>query len=234
MQTFVMRLLFLLLFILSSITASAQQFTYPQVQQSGKTIAAFVPTGWMVLDKAQGDLNTDKLPDIALILQHKDSVTYINADFDTVKSQPRILVILFKNAAGTWQLAQQSNTFILAHDIPTMEDPYQSIKIEHGLLEISFQLFANMGGWDVTNGDYKFRYRDGNFILIGAENYTYNRANGQSESYSYNFLTHKRSYSKVGKAKRNLVRWKAVNVEPKTLANFKTPFTWNIEGDVYL
>ena len=103
----------------------AQQVTYPTIDVKEATLQNAIPHGWLILDSATGDLNHDHLKDAVIILQHKDSVRILNADKDTVLTQPRILLILFKNVSGNgYSVALQNNTFILNHDNANMEDPY--------------------------------------------------------------------------------------------------------------
>ena len=54
-----------------------------------------------------------------------------------------------------------------------MNDPYQEMAIKNGVLEIKFHLFYNMGSWYVTNSAYKFRYQQHQFVLIGADNFSF-------------------------------------------------------------
>ena len=87
---------------LVTVLSFGQEFSYPVVNQSGKSIDDLFPTGWTILNTATGDLNRDKLSDVVMILQHKDSVSIVkpgNSE-DTVLTQPRILVILFKDSSG--------------------------------------------------------------------------------------------------------------------------------------
>ena len=53
-----------------------------------------------------------------------------------------------------------------------------------------------MGSWYVTNSAYKFRYQQHQFVLIGADNFSFHRATQDFEDYSYNFLTKKRVLTK--------------------------------------
>lgn len=229
----------ILAFILTILTSLSygQNFTYPTIKQQAKEINDFVPVGWMVLDSADGDLNKDGVADVAIILQHKDSILLTNSFNDTVLTQPRILLVLFRNAVGnTFTVAEQSNTFILKHDNPAMDDPYLEMAINKGVLEIKFHLFYNSGSWYVTNAVYKFRYQQENFVLIGADNASFHRATHDFEEYSYNFLTKKRAFTKGNDNKRiKNTTWKTVDVAPlKTLKTFGEPFTWEVEKSIFL
>ena len=119
-----------------------------------------MPISCSILDNAYGDLNKDGIKDAAIILQHKDSVSVINGLQDTVLTQPRILIILFKNRFdSSFALIEQRSSFILKHDNSAMDVPYQEMVIKNGVLEIKFHLFYKMDSWFVTKCAYKFRYQ---------------------------------------------------------------------------
>ncbi len=168
-----MRQLLTTIFLLTFGIAFGQDFSYLSINNQGKDINSFIPNGWTLLDSTKGDLNKDNHNDLVLIIQHKNSVTIIKNDSDysdTVLTQPRILIILFHNqTANQYQLVEQSNSFILNHDDPNMEEPYQDISVSNGVLKIDFQIFMNMGGWGMSNNSYKFRYQANQFVLIGAD-----------------------------------------------------------------
>jgi len=229
----------LLIFILAIVTfvSHGQGFPYPSIESMGSTIADFVPAGWTILDSTYGDLNKDGLEDSAIILQHKDSVALVNNHEDTIMTQPRMLVILFKNSGDKgFRLTERSNSFILKNDNPAMDDPYQEFAINKGVLEIKFHLFYNMGSWYITNAAYKFRYQGGQFVLIGADNYSFHRATHDYEDYSYNFLTKKRILTKGNDnngTKKNSSKTLTISTL-KTLKTLSEPFTWQVEENIYL
>lgn len=232
-----MRLFLSTILTLLFVVSYGQNFSYPTIVKSGRIISDFVPNGWKILDSVKDDLNKDYIDDAVIILQHKDSVTIVNADGDATLTQPRILLILFKNTGlNKFELIEQSNTFILRHDNPVMDDPYQALAIKKGVLEISFNIFYNIGSWYVTNSTYKFRYQQGQFVLIGADNSSFHRATHDYENYSYNFLAGKRSLTKGNDNNgKERTTWKTVKILPlKTLKTFTEPFSWEVEKDVYL
>ncbi len=224
-------------FILLVNCAGAQKFAYPNINTRAKEITGFIPAGWQLLDSATGYLNKDGLADAALILQCKDSVTIEKLDDDVVVTQPRMLLLLFKDkTTADYIVAEQSNTVILNHDQTNMDDPYQNISIANGVLQISFRLFYNMGSWYVTKADYKFRYQNGQFVLIGADYFSIHRATADFEEYSYNFLTKKRSFVKGNNAKGTKAQsWKIISLPAlKNIKTFQKPFTWEVEPNVFL
>ena len=214
-----------------------QTFLYPVIKSNGQSIVDFIPAGWTVLDSAFGDLNMDGVKDAAIILQHKDSVSLVNSSEDTVMTQPRILLLILKNPADNkLSLIEQSNSFILKHDNSIMDDPYQGIAIDKGILKIDFHLFYNMGSWYSTSSTYKFRYDRKEFILIGTDLSTIHRATLDYEDYSFNFLTKKRSCIKGNEEKS--IKKKSLKsfvlASLKTFKTFQEPYSWEIEADINL
>lgn len=218
----------------------AQNFAYPSIRKQGKELKSFIPKGWILLDSTKGDLNKDKFDDLVLVIQHKDSVKMIKHDFEEsepVITQPRMLLILFYNQlARQYELIEQNNQFILNHDNENMEDPYLDMSIHKGVLNIGIYIFMNMGGWEVSNNTYQFRYQHNEFALIGADCRSTNRASGATEDRSYNFLTKKVKISTGNiSSDRQRVVWRKLMIkELKTIKNFKSPFSWQVEEDFYL
>lgn len=192
------------------------------------------------MDSAKGDLNNDKLDDLCFVIKYKDTVTLAKKNegyLDTILSQPRMLVISFYNpSSNQFDFAEQSNTFILCHDDPNMEEPYQGISISNKVLQIDFKIFMNSGGWGTSNNSYKFRYQDKEFVLIGAEDNSFQRNTGESENRSYNFLT-KKVKIEIGNVSSENSKVKLRNfkiAKLKTLKTFIEPFTWEVERDYHL
>jgi hypothetical protein len=233
-----MRSLFTLILSFAIATCCAQEFPYPPIIQTAKIIDEFIPAGWVIHATAAGDLNKDKINDVAIVFQYKDSIKVIkgNDPANTVITQPRMLAIFFKDADNNYTLVEQNSSFILNHDNPSMEDPFTAIKISNGFLQIDFNSFYNMGSWQNGNSSYKFQYRDKQFTLIGAEHLSIHRSSLDYEIYSYNFLTKKRKLT-IGNEKKGTKgsSWKPVNItELKTFATFRTPYSWEVEPGKFL
>jgi hypothetical protein len=235
-----MRRLLIITCLLNSGFAFGQIFSYPKIDVYGKSITHFIPRNWILLDSTIGDLNGDQINDFALVIQSQDSVSLIKVDnnfSDTVITQPRILIVAFYDAnTRQYKLVEQSNTFILNHDNPNMEEPFQDISISKGILTIDFQIFMNMGGWGTSTNSYKFQYRNKEFVLIGADDYSFQRNTGESENRSYNFLT-KKLKIEIGNisSESSKIKWRNFKTPKlKTLKTFIQPFTWEVEKDYYL
>lgn len=235
-----MRQLLTFIFTFSTAVACGQTFSYPSIAQTGHSINEFIPAGWVVLKSAWGDLNNDKAADAAIVLQYKDSILWEKdpAIGDTVLTQPRILLLLFNDPRdSSYRLVEQSNSFILLHDEPRMDDPFQEIQIINNTLEIGFYIFYNWGGSSVINTTYKFRFRENNFLLIGADYSSFHRVTHDYENYSFNFLTKKRKLEKGNDNEEGSKKtyWKSFpRLAPMTLRAFKQPFTWKVEKDFFL
>ena len=96
------KLFFILsLFLICSFYAFAENFP-----QKAKSINDFVPKGWKILKDengsnfiAKGDLNKDKLQDVAIIIEKDDKKNIKKNDNfgpNELNLNPRILLILFK------------------------------------------------------------------------------------------------------------------------------------------
>lgn len=231
-----MKRILVILFLIISGQSFGQKFSYPSIKISGQSISNFIPNRWKLLDTAKGDLNGDKNDDIAFIIQYKNSVSIEKIEFeekDTVITQPRILIIAFFNPIiKEYELIEQSNSFILTHDNPNMDEPFQDIVITKGVLKLDFAIFMNMGGWGMSNNSYKFRYQKNEFKLIGADYYYTNRGSGETNDRSYNFLTKKVEISTgttISSDKKKTILRQFKFDTFKTFKTFSQPFTFEIE-----
>lgn len=214
---------------------------YPQIEKYGQKIEDFVPKNWTTVNKALGDLNGDKISDCAIVIKGNNK-KFLNKndglgtpEFDT---NPRILLVLFKNAVEKrYEIAEQSNTFIMIPDSPTMAEPFQAVKIKNGVLRIDFEIWYSAGSWGTSQSTYKFKYMKGEFALIGADKTESMRNTGETETRSYNFLTNKMSIANGNydeKVKKK-VKWKTYKIDKlKTFRTFVKPFDWEIEQDYFL
>lgn len=156
---------------------------YPTLPIRGKTINDFIPTGWFLKDSSIGDLNRDRKPDIAFVIEKKETMNEARMLLSHINTYPRILVIVF-NKDSIYTLQQQNNTFILRKNdfMCNDEDLYERIKIENQVLKIDFKLKEGFI-------KYQFAYYNNNFNLLkkntfwGDENF--------NESSEYNLIEKK-------------------------------------------
>jgi hypothetical protein len=235
-----MRQVLIILLIFKFGFAFGQDFAYPIVKKQGQTISDFIPNGWILRDSAIGDLNNDLNEDAALVFQFKDSITLINNEHgssDTVITQPRILALLFwDNSTNGFLLKEQNNKFILNHDNPNMDDPFEGIEIEKGILIINFRIWYSWGSWWTSNDSYKFRFQNSDFALIGFESNSFHRASGDSKSYSINFLTKKYSITSGENTDDNYkskTEWKTFKLPVlKTIRTLSKPYFWAFNNEI--
>lgn len=211
---------------------------YPKLPASASRPADFIPAGWKIMSEAEGDLNGDKRQDFVLVIKANNE-KFLNKNEglgdDVFDTNPRILAILFWEN-DKYKLVLQSNSFIAMADSPTMSEPFQGVKITNGVLQFDFEIFMSAGGWGMSNQNYKFRYQNGDFVLIGADKTDVQRNTGEMETRSYNFSTGKVQI-KTGKTSsdKEKVKWRTFrSKEKKTLSNYGKPFEWEVEKDYFL
>jgi hypothetical protein len=217
-----------------------QDFVYPILIKESTYINDFIPNNWTLLDSVTGDLNKDNYRDIVMVFQQKDSISWIDDEADTLFTQPRILAILFwDNSKKTFKLIEQSNSFILNHDNPTMEDPFVGLSIDKNVLNIELKLWYNGGTWWTTGAIYKFRYNQNNdFDLIGFDSWNIHRATLETNDYSVNFLSKKYSITTektINNKTESSTKWKSFKLNKiKTLKTIEKPFNWEFESNITL
>ena len=195
------KLFFILsLFLICSFYAFAENFP-----QKAKSINDFVPKGWKILKDengsnfiAKGDLNKDKLEDVAIIIEKNDKKNIKKNDNfgpNELNLNPRILLILFKEKDGTYSLvAKNDKGFIQSEgseDNPALMDTLSDICIKKNVLKITFNYFMSAGSWNTSSDIYIFRFQNNVFELIGYESDSYMRNTGEEEKVSINFSTNK-------------------------------------------
>lgn len=221
-----LRMLFLWVALLP-MAAAAQEFEAPEVEYPTlpPTAAAadgFVPRGWRIDARAQGDLNGDGAADLALVLRGTDPANIVSnesfgpSNFDT---NPRILAVALAERGGGYRLAAQNHRLIPRHTISTIDDPFdaegEALKIERGTLKLSLIRFASAGGWDAGGTAFTFRWQDRALRLIGYDYDNVRRNSGETVSLSINFLTRRARIASgnIGRDDED-VRWERVRARP--------------------
>ena len=195
------KLFFILsLFLICSFYAFAENFP-----QKAKSINDFVPKGWKILKDengsnfiAKGDLNKDKLEDVAIIIEKNDKKNIKKNESlgpDELNLNPRILLVLFKEKNGTYTLAAKNDKgFIKSEgneETPTLMDTLSNISIKKNVLKITFNYSMSAASWNTSSDTYIFRFQNNVFELIGYESDSYMRNTGEEEKVSINFSTNK-------------------------------------------
>ena len=205
--------------------------------EQGNKMEDFVPKHWSAIMKVDGDLNKDGLTDTALIVEQKNpnniSVTEYN---DTLNTNPRALLVLFKQENGTYKLAAKNDKGFIEppKENSSLLDPLEEgdINIKNNTLRLNFQYFFSAGSWYITNVEYVFRYQNNNFELIGVETNSFDRSTGEETIVSFNLSTNKLETTVGG----NVFEEKENNPkkETKTFMYNPKPILDNMEATAYL
>ena len=205
--------------------------------EQGNKMEDFVPKHWSAIMKVDGDLNKDGLTDTALIVEQENpnniSITEYN---DTLNTNPRALLVLFKQENGTYKLTAKNDKGFIEppKENSSLLDPLGEgdINIKNNTLRLNFQYFFSAGSWYITNVEYVFRYQNNHFELIGVETNSFHRATGEETIVSFNLSTNKLETTMGG----NVFEEKENNPkkETKTFMYNPKPILDNMEATAYL
>ena len=205
--------------------------------EQGNKMEDFVPKHWSAIMKIDGDLNKDGLADTALIVEQENpnniSITEYN---DTLNTNPRALLVLFKQENGTYKLAAKNDKGFIEppKESSSLLDPLGEgdINIKNNTLRLRFQYFFSVGSWYITNVEYVFRYQNNHFELIGVETNSFHRATGEETIVSFNLSTNKLETTMGG----NVFEEKENNPkkETETFIYNPKPILDNMEATAYL
>ena len=219
-----------------SITSVTEEYPTDFPEQGNK-MEDFVPKYWSAIMKVDGDLNKDGLTDTALIVEQENpnniSITEYN---DTLNTNPRALLVLFKQENGTYKLAAKNDKGFIEppKENSSLLDPLGEgdINIKNNTLRLKFQYFFSAGSWYITNVEYVFRYQNSHFELIGVETNSFHRATGEETIVSFNLSTNKLETTMGG----NVFEEKENNPkkETETFIYNPKPILDNMEASAYL
>ena len=219
-----------------SITSVTEEYPTDFPEQGNK-MEDFVPKHWSAIMKVDGDLNKDGLTDTALIVEQENpnniSITEYN---DTLNTNPRALLVLFKQENGTYKLAAKNDKGFIEppKENSSLLDPLGEgdINIKNNTLRLKFQYFFSAGSWYITNVEYVFRYQNSHFELIGVETNSFHRATGEETIVSFNLSTNKLETTMGG----NVFEEKENNPkkETETFIYNPKPILDNMEATAYL
>ena len=219
-----------------SITSVTEEYPTDFPEQGNK-MEDFVPKYWSAIMKVDGDLNKDGLTDTALIVEQENpnniSITEYN---DTLNTNPRALLVLFKQENGTYKLTAKNDKGFIEppKENSSLLDPLEEgdINIKNNTLRLKFQYFFSAGSWYITNVEYVFRYQNSHFELIGVETNSFHRATGEETIVSFNLSTNKLETTMGG----NIFEEKENNPkkETETFIYNPKPILDNMEASAYL
>ncbi|HEX8513589.1 MAG TPA: hypothetical protein VF688_10855 [Allosphingosinicella sp.] len=205
-----------LLAMMAPVAVSAQDLppvTYPPLPAEAATAEAFVPKGWEIETRAEGDLDGDSKADHVLILRNQDRANIIPAEMcgDELDTNPSMLAVLLSRPGGGYRLAVENHALIPRRANSCQLDGLTAISIERGILGMDFERMMSAGGWDMGSAAFKWRWRDGALKLVGFDYSNIKRNTGAIGRLSVNYLTGRAKIStgNIG-SDRETVRWKAL------------------------
>ena len=151
---------------------------------TAKNTSEFIPSGYVVSQKIQGDLNKDKQEDEVLIIKGTDKANFVNHETrGKLDRNRRGIIIALKTNAGYELALDNLECFVSENeDGGVYLPPDMDVYIEKGNLIIHY--YYGRYGWE----SYNFRYQNSDFELIGYD--ISERQWGKiSKEVSINFMT---------------------------------------------
>lgn len=223
----VARLLTAVFGVLSGVAAAhgmnVPMVDYPHLPARTDTVAQLVPPGWRLETQVQGDLNKDGIADRVLVLHDDDPgnlARHKGLGENPLNSNPRILAVAFGRTDGGYTLALENHTLIPRWINPVLEDPFDGVAaggvtIEYGTLQVTLGRFSNAGSWEMGHSTFTFRWRDGDFRLIGYDSMSVIRSTGAMETLSINYLTSRAKHTQGSTdSDKETVSWTRVRPAP--------------------
>ena len=128
-----------------------------------------IPAGYRFFEEMHGDLNGDGKDDYVLIIKGTDKKKFVQDENrgEKLDRNRRGIMIFFDNNYNDYQLVMENRNCFSSEneDGGVYFPPELSVKIEKGNLYIAYN-HGRYGSWT-----YTFRYRNGDFVLIGYDVY---------------------------------------------------------------
>jgi hypothetical protein len=131
--------------------------------KTAKPPTEFVPAGYVVLEKIQGDLNKDNQADYVFIIKGTDRAKFVNDKYrGELDRNRRGIIIAFKNKNQYELVLENRGCFSSENeDGGVYYAPELSVSISKGNLLVHYA-HGRYGYWT-----YNFRYQNSDFELIG-------------------------------------------------------------------
>jgi hypothetical protein len=163
------------------------RFDVNTIPERASSVAAFVPPGWAIEARAEGDLNRDANDDVVLTLV--EDLPAKDADGIATDRRRALLVLLSRNDSFT---RAGSNNRLLSCTrcggaFYGMAETPVEVSIERGVIIVR----QDFGARDMTAETHRFRYDPAvkRFLLIGYDVYTVDRLGPTTIDESTNLLT---------------------------------------------
>ena len=179
----------LLFFGVSFMNAAEAPLALPVAAQ------AHLPAGWKVLKVAEGDLNADGKADLVIVREETDpkKITKRSDDYE-LNGNLRVVVVLLADKEGYRNVGESAKFIPPAYtlEFDNYIDRFKELTVAKGVITIEFDWFASAGTWWTSHESFKFRLEAGKLRLIGSEEDSFSRNQGDRTLTSTNYLTGKR------------------------------------------
>ncbi len=156
---------------------------------------AYLPAGWKVIKLVKGDLNADGMADLVFVREETDpkKITKREDGYE-FNGNPRTVVVLLAEKEGYRKVGEYPKFIPPAYtfEFDNYLDRFKEIGIAKGVITIEFDWFATAGTWWTSQESFKFRIEAGKLRLIGMEESSFARNQGEITLKSTNHLTGKR------------------------------------------
>lgn len=148
----------LLTFLILTLTTTV----FGQIEQK-QNPTDFIPTGYVVLETINGDLNNDGIEDCVLIIKSTDKNQIITDEYRGQLDRNRRGIIVLFNKNGHYELAVKNYACFSSEneDGGVYFAPELSVEVKNG------NLFAHYGHGRYGYWKYTFRFQNSDFELIG-------------------------------------------------------------------
>jgi hypothetical protein len=156
---------------------------------------AYLAAGNKVIEMAMGDLNADGRADLVFVGEATDPKKIKKRDDGyELNSNIRTVVVLLADKEGYRKVCESAKfippSYTLEFD--NLLDRFHGLKIEKGVVSVTFNWFASAGTAWTSMETFKFRLEKGRVRLIGSEEDSDSRTLGDKILTSTNYLTGKR------------------------------------------
>jgi hypothetical protein len=153
--------IFILLFILSFISKQGLAQISSKINEGYMSnidpigllpiqISKFIPAGYLPLDTAIGDLNSDGIDDMLLVLKRKEEDT-LNPDNDNPQTKRPLLILLGKSN-HTYILSKRNDNVVMCINCSGIarSDPFKGIKIKNGYFSVEHSVSEGPQHWQTV------------------------------------------------------------------------------------